>query len=80
MGNRPEQARAYYDLARRLAPHRICEIGMNGGHSAAIFLAAAGPSASLVMFDTFAFSYSNWTAHTLSRLFPGQIEFVVGER
>jgi len=46
IGNRPAQATYYYDWIRSLvinngeAVERICEIGMNGGHSAIIFLAA----------------------------------------
>ena len=68
VGNRPAQARSYYDITRQIAPKLICEIGLNGGHSAAIFLAAAGPSSRLVMFDTMAFSYSNWTVHALEQL------------
>merc|ERR1712091_62262 len=34
IGNRPVQARAYYDLARSVQPGTICEVGFNGGHSA----------------------------------------------
>ena len=51
IGNRPAQATYYYDWIRSLhndggihnnggGVERICEIGMNGGHSAIIFLAA----------------------------------------
>ena len=79
VGNRPVQARSYYDMTRRIAPKLICEIGLNGGHSAAIFLAAAGPSSKLVMFDTMAFSYSNWTVHVLEQLFPGQLTLIRGD-
>lgn len=46
IGNRPAQATYYYDWIRSLvinngeAVERICEIGMNGGHSPIIFLSA----------------------------------------
>ena len=46
IGNRPEQATYYYDWMRSVdgmnsgAVRHVCEIGMNGGHSALIFLAA----------------------------------------
>ena len=48
IGNRPIQARAYYDLARSVQPGTICEVGFNGGHSAAVFLSAAGRRAKMV--------------------------------
>ena len=51
IGNRPIQARAYYDLARSVQPGTICEVGFNGGHSAAVFLSAAGRRAKMVSFD-----------------------------
>jgi len=45
IGNRPKQATFYYDWVRSLKAtmgdvSHVCEIGMNGGHSALIFLAA----------------------------------------
>jgi hypothetical protein len=44
IGNRPKQATYYYDWIRSIDNERrvqhVCEIGMNGGHSALIFLAA----------------------------------------
>ena len=58
IGNREPQARFYYNLTRRLRPRRICEIGMNGGHSVAVLLAAAGRHARFTMFDLEEFSHS----------------------
>ena len=69
IGNRPKQARAYFDVARRLRPRTICEIGFNGGHSAAIFLAAAGSRASMIAFDLQQFTYSSMATRLVQAIF-----------
>ena len=79
IGNRREQSTWYYDLARELRPRKICEIGMNGGHSAALFLMAADDDASLVMFDLLKYSYSSATVKLVQSMFPSQIEVVKGD-
>ena len=78
IGNRPKQARAYFDVARRLRPRTICEIGFNGGHSAAIFLAAAGSRASMISFDLQQFTYSSMATRLVQAIFPGQLHVVEG--
>jgi len=79
IGNRREQSTWYYDLARELRPRKICEIGMNGGHSAALFLMAADDDASLVMFDLLKYSYSSATVKLVQSMFPLQIEVIKGD-
>jgi predicted O-methyltransferase YrrM len=79
IGIRPPQFKFVYDLARRLRPKTSCEIGLNGGHSAAILLSAAGPNAKLVSFDLHALTYSSRAQQFLERLFPRQIEWHVGD-
>jgi predicted O-methyltransferase YrrM len=78
IGNRPPQFKFVYDLVRQMQPNRVCEIGFNGGHSAAILLSAAGPNAKLVSFDLQTFTYSSRAQRLLDRLFPRQIEWHVG--
>ena len=86
VGNRPWQAHAYYDLveaeARAKPDLTICEIGFNAGHSAIVFLEAAGRNATMVSFD---FSFANGTGflpytgtgiRMVRRLFPGQLRFL----
>jgi len=57
IGNRPEQPHAYYDITRKLRRDRasraltLCEVGFNGGHSAALFLSAAGRKVSRSFMD-----------------------------
>ena len=92
VGNRPAQATYYYDWARSVvavggggsAPGHVCEIGMNGGHSALIFLAAttgfggvdgggAGRGgAKLTMFDLSLFDYSATAKKYIETLYPGR--------
>jgi hypothetical protein len=79
IGNRRAQAHAYYDLVKRARapvvdpapPLRLCEVGLNGGHSALILLAAAGRGSSLQMFDYMRYSYSARAAKVIDALFPG---------
>jgi len=84
IGNSPAQASAYYDLVRaereRLAPAplRLCEVGLNGGHSAVILLAAGGHAASLTMFDLMKYSYSQRAVDFVNALFPGAMALVRG--
>ena len=79
IGTRPQQYQEYYSLVRENRPKRICEIGMNAGHSSAVFLSAAGRDAHLVMFDLGTFSYSKSSANMLEQLFPGQIKVFFGD-
>lgn len=79
IGNREPQLSYYYILTRLVAPSVICEIGLNGGHSAATFLAAAPKRNSrLVSFDLMAFSYSSTAASLLASLFPSQLRIIQG--
>lgn len=79
IGNRPAQARAYFELAQRVAPGgTICEVGFNGGHSAAVFLAAAGRRARMVSFDLAEFDYSETAQRLVGAVFPDQLRLVVG--
>lgn len=78
IGTRPQQYLEFYDHARALQPRTICEVGFNGGHSAAVFLAAAGSEARYVSFDMFAYSYSRPARDLLDRLFPGQLSYHLG--
>ena len=78
IGNRPIQARAYYDLARKVAPGTICEVGFNGGHSAAVFLSAAGRRAKMVSFDLAEFDYSETAQRLVGALYPDQLRLIVG--
>jgi len=79
IGTRPQQYQEYYSIVRQIRPKMICEIGMNAGHSTAIFLSAAGRDARLVMFDLGTFSYSSSAAKFLQALFPGQLTFHFGD-
>ena len=93
VGNRPAQATYYYDWARAVfagvdgggrvgAPGHVCEIGMNGGHSALIFLAATtgyggaegggDGGAKLTMFDLSQFDYSATAKRYIETLYPGR--------
>jgi len=78
IGTRQTQARYYYDLVRSLAPRQVCEIGFNGGHSSALYMAAAGPQATLVSFDLFVYSYSPRAQALLDYVFPKQLSIVRG--
>lgn len=83
IGNRPTQAKAYFELAQRVvaqrvAPSTICEVGFNGGHSAAVFLAAAGRRARMVSFDLPEFEYSETAQRLVGAVFPDQLRLVVG--
>ena len=51
---------------------------MNGGHSAALFLQAAGRGGHLTMFDLGEWSYSRTAVRLIERLFPRQLEYVEG--
>ena len=95
VGNRPAQATYYYDWARSVfagvgggggAPGHVCEIGMNGGHSALIFLAATsrygevdGGGAKLTMFDLSQFDYSVTAMRYIETLYPGRFASHVGD-
>ena len=84
VGNKFTQANAYFQLVRdealRLAPRplTICEIGLNGGHSAVTFLEAAGRSASLQMFDLGKLPYTATALRLVHRLYPGQMTYWEG--
>ena len=63
-------------------PLLICEVGLNGGHSAAAMLLAAGKESTFVSFDIGNFgpvTYYNTTVTMLQRVFPKQIEFILGD-
>ena len=90
IGNRPAQASYYYDWIRYIqriegeeSAMHICEIGMNGGHSAVIFLAGlhSGKKDSgvhLTMFDLAAFEYSKTVEKYINALYPKMFTLHVG--
>ena len=78
VGCRPQQYQSYYNLIRAHKPRSICEIGFNGGHSAAVFLSAAGRAARLYSFDLGEFTYTRAQVRILNKLFPGQIDYYEG--
>ena len=63
-------------------PICICEVGLNGGHSAAAFLTAAGKETKFISFDIGNFgpvTYYDTVVSMLQRVFPDQIEFIKGD-
>jgi len=82
IGNRPLQATYYYDWIRSLDnTHHVCEIGLNGGHSAVIFLAAlAGiDDVHMTMFDLMTWEYSSTAASYVDTLYPGKMNVIEGK-
>lgn len=90
IGNRPIQATYYYDWARSLSfdgskARHVCEIGMNGGHSALIFLAALTQNdhtkrdANVTMFDFFKYTYSPAALKYVETLYPGRFSIYKGD-
>lgn len=59
-------------------PLRICEVGLDAGHSAVRWLCAF-PEATLVSFDLFEHNASHIAAGFLSRSFPGRFRVVGGD-
>ena len=59
-------------------PSRICEVGMNGGHSAAAWLCAY-PDASYVGFDLLAKRVSQPSLEFLKQGFPGRVRVIAGD-
>ena len=60
----------------------ICEVGLNGGHSAAAFLTAVGKQTKFISFDIGNFgpvTYYDTVVSMLQRVFPDQIEFIKGD-
>ena len=84
IGNKFAQAHGYFALvqaeARRKAPAglTICEVGLNGGHSAVVFLQAAGRQSRLYMFDV-PMPYAKTAQKIIERLYPGQMEYLEGD-
>ena len=84
IGNKFAQAHGYFALvqaeARRKAPAglTICEVGLNGGHSAVVFLQAAGRQSRLYMFDI-PMPYAKTAQKIIERLYPGQMEYLEGD-
>jgi len=84
VGNRPQQLASYYakvraEAQKASAPLTICEVGLNGGHSAALFLEAAGRQAKLIMFELGKPPYTSTAAGLVNRLYPGQMELILGD-
>jgi predicted O-methyltransferase YrrM len=83
IGNRPLQATYYYDWIRSALGgnvKHVCEIGMNGGHSAVIFLAglAGREGVRLTMWDLLMWDYSDTAAGYVEKLYPGKMTVVPG--
>ena len=84
IGNKFAQAHGYFALvqaeARRKAPAglTICEVGLNGGHSAVVFLQAAGRQSRLYMFDV-PMPYAKTAQKIIERLYPGQMKYLEGD-
>ena len=68
---RPIQAEAHYEYMRSMKKENIvyCEVGMNGGHSAAVALLASS-SSQVHSFDMQEWKYSAIVADFLSQTFP----------
>lgn len=85
VGNKFAQAHSYFEMvraeARRKAPLglTICEVGLNGGHSAVVFLEAAGRGATLQMFDGGALPYTATAIRLVERLYPKQMHLTKGD-
>ena len=87
IGNRDKQATYYYDWIKSdlgIDIQHVCEIGMNGGHSAFIFLAALSTGKkdkdpSLTMFDFGEWSYSTDVASYLEAVFPRRFQVYYGD-
>ena len=83
IGNRPLQATYYYDWIRSTLGgevRHVCEIGLNGGHSAVIFLAslAGREGVHLTMWDLLGWEYSPTAVKYIETLYPGKIEVIAG--
>lgn len=85
IGNKPSQAHGYFEAVRNEAHRRrpaaltLCEIGLNGGHSAVLFLEAAGRTAKLHMFDSGQLPYTSTAVKLVERLYPGQMSLLRGD-
>ncbi len=85
IGNKFEQAHSYFGLVRAEAERKapagltICEVGLNAGHSAVVFLQAAGRAARLQMFDTGQLPYTSTALGLVRRLYPGQLQYIEGD-
>ena len=81
IGNRPLQATYYYDWIRSLDKvQHVCEIGLNGGHSAVIFLAGlvGREGVKLTMFDLMMWDYSPTAAKYVDALYPVKMTVIEG--
>lgn len=83
IGNRPLQSTFYYDWVRSALGgevRHVCEIGLNGGHSAVIFLAslAGREGVHLTMFDLLGWDYSSSAVQYVENLYPGKMNMIAG--
>ena len=73
IGNRPEQTTFYYDwiwsVSKDVEVNHLCEIGMNGGHSAIIFLAAL-----IMSFSSSAQGNTAWHGCQLDHVWFGKFQ------
>ena len=88
IGNRDKQATYYYDWIKSsnlgIDVEHVCEIGMNGGHSAFIMLAALSTGKkeddpNLTMFDFGQYSYSKDVASYLKAVYPRRFQVYYGD-
>ena len=79
IGQSLHEARTLSELAvrHRSELHNICEIGLNAGHSAALWLSLT--SARLQSFDTFGLPHSVGSRGFIQALFPGRVDFHAGD-
>ena len=88
IGNRDKQATYYYDWIKSsdlgIDVQHVCEIGMNGGHSAFIMLAALSTGkkdkdSNLTMFDLGEWFYSKDVASYLEAVYPRRFQVYYGD-
>ena len=75
-GQFPKEQTVYLKHASRPFVKQICEIGLNGGHSAALWLSAG--NANVLMFDIGTHKYSHIAANILKEKYGDRFTVVFG--
>jgi hypothetical protein len=73
----PEEVQFYWAAARLDGVSTVCEVGVNAGHSAAVYL-VSNPATTYIGFDTMGLRWSAQSFAFLQRIFPGRVNFVKG--